>query len=94
MVVYYYLAFFILCSLQHSFLVNDLQCLGFIYLLTKNVESLLCFFVEFEEHHLNVQPSALGTWSSRVKEDTFENEQEMRVLERMNKLRSYKKGKG
>ena len=52
MVADYFLALFMLCSLQHSFLVNDLQGLGLFYLLKKNVESLLCFFVEFEEHYL------------------------------------------
>ena len=33
----------------------------------------------------------LGTWSSRVKEDTFEYEQEMRVLDKRNKLRFTRK---
>ena len=91
MVVYYYLAIFTLCSLQHSFLVNDLQGLGILYLLMKNVESLLCFFVEFEKKSSEVQTGALGTWSSRFREDIFEYEQEMRVLDEMNKFRFTRK---
>ena len=55
-------------------------------------KSLPCFFVEFEDHHLMYKQGTLGTWSSRVKEYTFEYEQEMRVLDKRNKLRFTRKG--